>query len=809
MNLSLNWLKEYVDLPKSYTPEKIGDALTMHTVEVEETIEQAKKFDRVVVGKILEISKHPNADRLQIAKVDIKSEELNIVCGAPNIEVGQLAPVAMVGAVLAGGFEIKEASVRGVESRGMLCAEDELGLGEDHSGIMILEKGAKLGQNFSDYLGLDDIVFEVDNKSLSNRPDLWGHIGIARELSAIFNISFKNLDLKSSKLETDNSQKLSIKIEDYDLCPRYMGAVIEGIKIEPSPKWLQDRLIAVGVRPINNIVDITNYVMLETGQPMHAFDTEKISEDGKDAKIIVRKAEKEEVVKTLDGEERKLNEETLVIADNKKAIAVAGVMGGGNSEVHDDTTSIVLESANFDYVSIRKTSTKLGLRTEASMRYEKGLDPNLCEVGFARAAELIKKVCPEARIVSEIKDENKYTLNTGPVTINYEWAKGIIGEEIAEKEMVKILESLGFGVESGEEEMKITIPTWRATRDIALKEDIVEEIIRIYGFNKIPSKMPEAPLGVPFSDKSRVIIRKIKNILSTSCALTETYNYSFIGEEYLEKLGMDYSSYVRLVNPIANNLNLLRQNLAPGLIANIKTNQARYDDITLFEIGNVYHNIDGEIVKGDDSSQKLPYQEKRLGIIIAGKGKNDTFELAKGVWENLLTSFNLESTYSLTDVLPPWADKNISAQISISGIDVGFIGALSSGAAKKTGTKKQATIIEVSLPELIRVIQEKSSIMHEQEDKYPPLIRDLAFVVNERVLYNDIKNEINEFNEYIKNVELFDIYRGENIGKENKSLAFRVFYQADRTLTSKEVDVWQKELIKKLEEKFEAKIRDF
>jgi len=576
MYLSLNWLKDFVDIPRSITAKELGVRLTMHTVEIESVEKQADKFANIVVGKILEIKKHPNADRLQLVKVDIKDRKLDIVCGAPNIKIGQMIPIALVGAILPNGMEIKETEVRGVKSCGMLCAEDELGLGEDHSGILILDKKAKIGQNLAQYLGLKDIIFEVDNKSITHRPDLWSHHGIAREISAFLSAKFKEYKLNEKLFKGADDVKISVKVEDFELCPRYMAITIDGVKIEDSPQWMQERLIAVGMRPINNIVDITNYVILELGQPLHAFDKNLVD------KIIVRREKNNEVMETLDGEKRKLDKEVLVIADSQKPIAIDGVMGGTNSEINNETSSLIIESANFNFISIRKTSQKLGLRTESSIRFEKALDPNLCGLAIARTVELVKKLCPKAKIVSDLVDEKKFKLNQGPIKLDLEWlnerigpsfapagAEAMAGKKATEgkaEKTIKILESLGFSVEQNGSELKVTVPTWRATRDISIPEDLVEEIARIYGYDNLTPTMPRVAMEAPEINQEKTLERRIKNILSADAGLTEIYNYSFVGKEQLEKLGIDFSDYVRLANPIASHQTMLRQNLAPNLI---------------------------------------------------------------------------------------------------------------------------------------------------------------------------------------------------------------------------------------------------
>lgn len=822
MFLSLNWLKDFVDIPKSLSPEELGLKLTLHTVEVDGVEKQADKFANIVVGKILEIKKHPNADRLQIVVVDAGAgKSLDIVCGASNIQVGQLVPLALAGAVLPNGVEIKEAEVRGVKSFGMLCAEDELGLGEDHSGIMILDGGAKIGQNLAEYLKLKDVIYDIDNKSLTNRPDLWSHYGMAREIAAFLDVKLKeythpNLQMifKSTK---DANTRIDVNIEDKKLCPRYMAIAISGIKVEPSPEWMRERLIAAGRGPINNIVDITNYVMLEFGQPLHAFDINQIAANNKinsrELKIIVRKAKKGEFIETLDGEKRRLDKEMLVIAGDKGPLAIAGVMGGAGSAISDETNLIILECANFEPVSIRKTSQKLGLRTESSIRFEKSLDPNLCETALARAVELLKKICPSAEISGNLVDEKNFKLNQGPIKLDLKWLDKIIGEKISEKQVVKILSDLGFGVKLKNNNLEILIPSWRAAKDASMPEDIVEEIARIYGYDKLTSVMPAVKMQAPINMPEKIFERKVKNILAGAPALAEVYNYSFVGEEQLKKLMLDYSGHIKLANPISSQHALLRKSLAPNLINNIKLNQSRYGEIGIFEIGSIFLPVSGDINK-DKTNEKLPYQAKFLGIAVAGKTAEKAFSKIKGIAEHLVNALGLCLSFLPVSIVPGWADEKNSASINIlknnKAINIGMVCGLNNAIKNNVNIKKEVFIAEINFTELFNVYNGAEAKKYQEYDKYPPVIRDLAFVVNEKILYNDIRDEIAGFSELVNKVELFDVYSGGKLGKQKKNLAFHIAYLApDRTLTSEEVDGLQKRLIKHLEEKFEAKVRDF
>lgn len=840
MLLSLNWLKDFIDIPKSISPRELGERLRLHTVEVEKVEEQANRYKNVVVGKILEVKPHPNADRLRLVLVDIgpsagSGQFLKIVCGADNIQPGQFVPVALVGAVLpASGREIKPAEIRGVKSNGMLCAQDELGLGEDHAGIMILEK-ARIGQNFADYLKLDDVIFEVDNKSITHRADLWSHYGMARDISTLLNTKFKEYASPNPLLIRRGNKKgevkINVKVEDFALCPRYMAIGLEGIKIRPSPKWMQDRLSAVGSRPINNIVDVTNYVMLELGQPLHAFDTSRINANEKanksECNIIVRRAKKDEVIKTLDGMKRKLEQDMLLITNKSGPVAIAGVMGGANSEINQQTSSIIIEAANFNFNSVRQTAQKLGLRTESSMRFDKGLDPNLAELGLSRAVELIEKICPGAKVVSNLADEKKYKLKQSPIMLDLNWLNERIGQKFEPKQVRRILEKLGFVIKEREEKFSVTVPTWRAVRDVSIAEDLVEEVARIHGYNNIKPVMPRIDMAAPLANAERQLERKIKNILSVGARLTEVYNYSFLGEQQLLKLKMDPALAIKLANPLSQDLAMLRPSLVPLLLENIKTNQAKENFISIYEIGSIFLNSPGEINKDNKGQETLPFQEKHLAMVLAGSETGDLFRRLKGIIAYLLTSLDLEVIFEKTKIFPAWAQNSATAGIFANliksgsagpnsdrefngtSIKIGCVAKLDKNITRSWGIKQSAVIAEINFRKLFELASARPVKQFEEPPKYPEVLRDLAFVVNEKILYNNIRKQIINFSNLIKQVELFDVYQGGRLGQGKKNLAFHIIYQADKTLTSQEIDEIQEKLIKHLADKLGAKVRDF
>jgi len=808
MYISLNWLKDFVKIPAKMDAASIARELTSHTVEVEGFINQAEQFNKVVVGKVLEVKKHPNADRLRLALVDIKKTKLNIVCGAPNLAVNQLVPVALVGAVLPGGLEIKESEIRGEKSSGMICAEDELGIGKNHEGIIVLRENAKIGEPFAKYLKANDIVLEIDNKSLSNRPDLLNHYGISREIGVIFGFPVKPYEKllnKKFNFLSVKENKLEIKVEDKEACPRYMAVRVDGIEVKESPDWLKERLIAVNQKPINNIVDLTNYVMLECGQPLHAFDASLIN------KIIVRRSRKNEIFETLDEKERSL-EEDLVITDGKKTIAVAGIMGGKESGIKPETKSIILESANFKAAVVRKTSQRLGLRTEASTRYEKALDVNLTEIALFGFLTLLTKICPEIKIGSALIDVKQPASKLEPISLSLDWLTKKIGQEIPKDQVLKTLKQLGFKV-AGEDTDKlvVTVPSWRATKDISTKEDLSEEILRIYGYDNIPSQLPIEILRLPEVNEERQLERKIKSILALKHGLSEVYNYSFVGEDQLKKLNIDFFNYLKLANPLSDVQTILRQSLAPGLISNIKNNQSKADSLGFFEIGSVFFNAPGRIRKEETGEQTLPYQEKHLGLVLAADS-NDLFSVLKGTVNSLLQSlinYEVETEFFLSEEMLGWANKKMFAKIKVLGREIGLLAVVNQEVAKNVNLKKAVAIAEINFNVLADLIFGLAPTRFQEIDKYPTVTRDLAFVLNEKILYNELKNTIINFNSLIKTVELFDVYTGNKLADDEKSLAFHINFQSrERTLTTEEVDLIVKDLIKHLADKFEARLRN-
>ncbi|PIR92868.1 phenylalanine--tRNA ligase subunit beta [Candidatus Falkowbacteria bacterium CG10_big_fil_rev_8_21_14_0_10_43_10] len=664
------------------------------------------------------------------------------------------------------------------------------------------EREKILGRPLAEALGLDDVVYEIDNKSITNRPDLWGHYGMARDLAAVLPSPLTPLPLQPlERLRGRGETKLQVKVEDKKLCPRYMAAVVDGIEIKPSPAWMQKRLISCGMRPISNIVDITNYVMLELGQPTHAFDAQKLGNT-----IIVRRAKQNEKITTLDGQERKLDEEMLLITDGKNPVAIAGVMGGGNSEIDDSTKSIVIESANFNPISIRQTSQKLGLRSEASMRFEKSLDPNLCEVAIQRIISLIKASCPQAKAASNLADIKNFKLNQGPIKLNLEWLNKKIGVEMPKAKVVKIFKSLGFVV-SGGKMLSVKVPTWRATKDVSLPEDLAEEVVRIYGYDNIKLTMPQASMQAPEVNEEREFVNKLKDILSGGAGMTEVYNYSFVNEARLKKLNIDADKYIKLANPLTNEYTLLRQTIHPLLLENVVANQRNFKVIKVYEVGNVFWNKAGQLKKDRTGKEKLPHQQLMLSCVYASE-ENDNFFKLKGIIEYLLLILGIKEVgYSRSHDIEYASNES---RVEVGGELTGYLFNIDGNIAKNVGIKINAAICELDLASLFKRYQSAGAKSYQPKNKFPFVYRDLAFVIDEKILYNDFKEAMLGANGLIKEVELFDLYTGDKVGNGKKNLAFHItFGDPKKTLTGEDADKAQDEIVKHLNKKFGAQLRDF
>jgi phenylalanyl-tRNA synthetase beta chain len=783
MKYSYNWLKE---LSGTYlSPEKLGDLLTMHSFELEEMATLGAGLEFVVVGEILKIQKHPNADRLQIAKVNAGKQILEIVCGATNISVGQKVPVAFTGAKLLSGIEISETEIRGVKSKGMLCSEKDLGIGEDHAGIMILTKTTKIGQNLGEYLNLNDYQIQLD--VLANRGhDALSHVGMAQEICANEGRKLKNGDLISIQGISSPSRRLKIEIKDKKLCRRYMGALISGIEVMPAPLWMQARLKACEVRPINNIVDITNYVMLETGQPLHAFDASKTAEN-----IIVRKAKKNEKLKLLDEKEYILGENNLVIADSKKALALAGVMGGLDSSIMSDTESIILEAANFDPVNIRKTRVAHGLNSESSYRFERDIDPNLAERAAARAIELLQEYGGENVKLISFSDVYPKIIKPWQIKLNVDYASRLLGEKVPVSKIKNILENVGLGVKISKNILSCEIPTIRL--DLKTQEDLIEEIGRIYGYENIAAKAPMVELSAPVVNEKVVFEDKLRNILS-GLGFSEMLNYSFYSADDIEKCGLSIEGHYEVANPMNPDQQYMRTSLIPGVLKNIALNLKNFDEFSIFEIGRIYKK----------SKNNIPIEKTVLcSAIVNTSAKDNSFFELKGKLEALIANLGIRN---IEFALP---EKNFFfhpvrvAELKLDGIVIGKIGEINPQLSSQYGIKNRTAVLFLRIEELIKLTNQ--AVEYSSIGKFPSVKRDISMFVNEKTKYADIEKKIIEAGgKLVLEVELFDIF--EKAGE--KSMALRVeIGSSEKTLTSEEIEGVMKKIISKLEKDLKVKVR--
>lgn len=814
MLISFNWLKKYVNLPDSVSAEEVAEKLKLATVEVEKIEYLGKNLENIVVGKILQVEQHPNADRLKVCKVDVGSEVLNIVCGGSNVADGLKVVVAKLGAKVLWHGEgepvvMEKTAIRGVESLGMICGADEVGIIEqfpkksekeivDLSGIE-----AKPGTSLSEALMLNDVILEIDNKSLSNRPDLLGHYGLAREVAVLYNRDVKALEV--FEIKPDKSTKLEVKIEGEKNVARYMAVVLENIQVAPSPDWLKSKLTAVGLKSINNMVDVTNYVMLDLGQPLHAFDASELG-GGAKKEIVVRLAADSEKLVMLDGVERALDPSVLVIAGKEKPLAVAGIMGGVESGIKNTTTSIVIESANFDAAVIRKAGAKLNLRTDASMRFEKSLDPNLCAVALQAAVQMILSLCPEAKVTSKIVDQYKAVLKSRVLTLSPGLFEQKIGAEIDVKTSIKILERLGFGVAEKKKNLEITIPTWRATKDIEISEDIVEEVLRFVGYKNIPGTLPNFTLAPPMSNSLLTLKRKILGVLVRELGYNEVYNYSFLSPNFIEKMGDKTEKYIELSNPLAQDRPFLRRSVVGSLLESIVKNSDRFSTLQLLEIGQVYLPEAAGVRSETNGDELLPAQPTVLGLAFSQKKNDEPWTEVRRGLERLSKEINI--TFSLQDLeqKQPWHHPTRSARVMAQEQMMGEMYELHPQVQNALKIENRVGVLELDLTRLAELPLVSGSDYH-PVSLYPSVERDLAFMVKNEVTHEALLRAM-KIDPLLEKAELFDVYKGEHVRAGYKSMAYRlIFTHADRTLTSAEVDTVLSKIIDVLKQYFAIEVR--
>ncbi len=821
MLISFNWLKKYVNLPDSVSASEVAEKLKLTTVEVESVQSLGAHLDNIVVGKIVEVEKHPNADKLRLCQVDVGQEKLSIVCGGSNLVVGQLVVVAKVGASVRWHGEgdpivLEPATIRGVASEGMICGADEVGLldrfpkKEEKEIVDVTAHDYKPGQPLAEALGLNDSILEIDNKSLSHRPDLWGHYGLAREVAVLFNRSVQPYPV--SPVKPGKGLKLQVSVNDSKACPRYMAVALSGVRVGPSPTWLKNYLESVGQRSINNIVDSTNFVMLDLGQPLHAFDATKLVVEGdKQAVITVRLAQAGEKIITLDGQERQLDSSMLVIANSAKPLVVAGIMGGSDSGISDTTTTIVLEAATFNAGLVRQTSTKLNLRTDSSMRFEKNLDPNLPAMALMQAVALIKEICPGASVASAITDIYPVQHKPRTLEIPLDFFAKKIGCDIALKTITTIVERLGFGVKTNKKSILVTVPTWRATKDVVTAEDVVEEVLRFYGYDQVPATLPVFPIVSPEKNCLRALERLTATVLARELGYTEMYNYSFVSAEQIKKLDDETEKYLELDNPISKVKPYLRRNLLPNLLENIQTNLSGNERLKLFEIGKVFRGDEAGPRMTEKSDDLLPRQDTWLTVGYTAQKDSAPFWEVRRVSDILGIRLRLPLQYLAAEAQPlaPWQHPTRTAWIYSGEYLIGHCYELHPLIAERHGLSERVAFLSYNISLLAEhSLAFSAGAAYQPLLTYPTVVRDLAFVVAKTHTHAELVSLMQAADPLVMTVELFDVYEGKHVDSGKKSLAYRLTYGSlDRTLKNEEVDAVEKKIIDKLIKKFQIEMR--
>ncbi len=796
MKVSLKWLKEYVTV--TLPPADLAGKLTMAGLEVKGIEAIGGSWENIVVGQIKAIDRHPNADRLRLATVDLGTRQETVVCGAPNLRIGDKIAFAHVGAQLIDGHtgqtsRLKSAKIRGIVSNGMVCSEKELGISDSHEGILILPAEAPVGASLADYLG--DVILDLD--VTPNRPDCLSVIGIAREVAALTGQSLRLPEAAYKEGTSPVTQQISVEIASPDLCSRYCASLIRGIKVAASPSWMQQRLLACGMRPINNIVDITNYVMLEYGQPLHAFDYDTI----KGKKIIVRCAADGEILVTLDGVGRTLSENMLVIADETRAVAIAGVMGGADTEVTQQTTSILLESANFNPASIHYTSRHLLLTSEASMRFERGIRPELTLPALKRATQLIVELAG-GEAARGVADAYPGKQDRAPILLPTEQVPRILGVEFGLDHMVGVLTALGFDCKPSGSEVWVTAPYWRS--DIHLAVDLVEEIARITGYDRIPATMLSQPL--PRQDPKPIISlkRKVGRSL-VGYGFQEVISYSLTSLEAMSQLQPEPhpTEAVRMANPMTVDQEYLRPSLRANLLSALSVNQRREESgIRLFELGRVY------LPRPND----LPDEPEMVCGVLSGSryerswhGRDELFDFydAKGVVEGLLRLLDVDARFEKCqdESLHP----NKQAAIVVNGKSVGVVGEVHPKVSLAFELSTPAYLFEIDLTALLPFTTGHK--IFQPIPRFPAVVRDIALVVDAEISHQQVEDIITSF-QLVNRVTLFDVYSGEPIPPGKKSLAYRITFQSPtHTLTDKEVNDIQEQILARLSTQLGATLR--
>ena len=802
MKASLSWLNQYVSIDMDASD--LAEALTMAGLEVDSVTDRYEYLNTVLVGRIVEIVPHPNAQRLTVCKVDTGDRLFPVVCGAPNVEVNMLAPLALPGTQFLDGTVLNKTVIRGETSEGMLCSEVELGLGNDRSGILSLDGSLEVGRKFPQALSLSDPVFEID--LTPNRPDCLCILGIAREIAAIQKTSLTYPDIPVMETDGEIAEHASVTIEAPDHCPRYAARLLTGIAVAPSPFWLQDRLNSVGLRPINNIVDVTNFVMMEMGQPLHAFDFDRLAEN----RIVVRTAAMGEAFTTLDGKDRKLTDEMLMICDGEKPVAVGGVMGGLNSEIEETTQRVLIESAYFSPPNIRKTARTLGLGTDASHRFERGVDPENTVKALDRAAQLMVEVSG-GKLISGVIDEHPKKTARHKVTLSVSRTNRFLGTDLSRETMAKLLESIEFKVDIADADtLTVDHPSFRV--DIRRPVDLMEEIARLSGYNDIPTTFPPISAGTKLPSRDLDVRDNILRIM-TGFGFTEAINYSFMNELSCDKLRLPADDFrrrmVEILNPLTEDQTVMRTSLIPGLLESMHRNASQQiRDLKLFETGKVFIN---------NSREELPDEVEILAGLWTGLRKPVSWHSApedceyydiKGVVEGLFQALKIGNVRypRMPDDLCFYMRPGHTAQIHVNHSVVGWVGEINDQVLNNFDLKQTAFIFELDMNRLSPHMPELQQVR--PISKYPAISRDITLIIDKGIESGEVLITIREFDEaLIESIQLFSVFEGDPIPAGKKSVSVRITYRSIKeTLQDEAINQLHRDITDRLMKAYHASL---
>ena len=812
MKVSLNWIRDYVKLPADADLKKLAFDLTMSTVEVEDAVDLGASFHDMVVGVINTIEQHPNADKLKVCKTDIGGGRVeDIVCGGSNLREGMKVAVALPGSVCrwhgeGEPVEIKKSKLRGVDSYGMICGAVEIGLEslfpstEEAHILDLSDFDAPAGTPLADALDLNDIILEIDNKSMTNRPDLWGHYGIAREIAALYDLPM--VEFPHFDRNVENTAGFHVTVEDAERCPRYLSAQIEGLYVKPSPYQMQSRIWKVGMRPINALVDITNYVMLATGQPTHAFDSDHIA-----GHVIVRRAGEGEKLLLLNSKELALSSDDLVIADDAGVVGLAGVMGGAKDSILPETSKVILEVANFDAKGIRRTALRYDNRTEASSRYEKAIDPERCDQAFDLSMQLFSELYPEMQVTGLV-DQYPQHLKQAEIDVALSWLERRLGKRLPPDEIKHKMELLGYTITFSGDNMHVVVPTWRSTGDVSIQADIMEEVARMYGYENFEAEPITTSFDGAINQLDKDLERHIKEYLAIRCGMQEVFNYPWMDEQFVNAVLQSTDGILYLSTPPSPAEKYIRSSLLPNLCKDVVKNERYYSEFAIFETAQVFR--DENYTSPYDEREKLPSQRKNVAGAFASAGKDVTalFRKAKGVIEMMPRYTHMEGFTFKQVEKPVWADNVVWLNIYLGDEKVGDLALLAKKVSLACGIKNlNVMLFEIDQDALKPFKSRTNTFTHMPE--YPMTDYDISMLLDGEVQWKDVAQTIGGVkSELLHGAAFVDEYRGKQVSDGKKSMTVRLTIGAkDKTLTSTEIEEAASNVLKKLVKRFGAELR--